>query len=42
MRGLNQVVRFSEIDKEVTVQAGMTWRKLQEYIDPYNLSVQIK
>src|SRR3974390_1853796 len=41
MRHLNRVVRFSKENKEITVQAGITWHKLQEYIDPYDLSVQI-
>jgi len=41
MRRMDQVVRFSKADKEVTVQAGITWRKLQDFIDPYDLSVKI-
>jgi len=41
MRGMNRVVRFARADKEITVQPGITWRKLQEYIDPSGLSVQI-
>ncbi len=41
MRHFDKVVAFSVESKEITVQAGMTWRKLQEFIDRYNLSVQI-
>ena len=41
MRNLDRVIRFSKEDKEITVQAGITWRKLQEYIDPFGLSVQL-
>lgn len=41
MRQFNRVVGFSKERKEVTVQAGITWHRLQEYIDPYDLSVQI-
>ena len=41
MRNFDRVVRFSKENKEITVQAGITWRKLQEYIDPFDLSVQI-
>jgi FAD/FMN-containing dehydrogenase len=41
MRRLDGVVAFSKERKEITVQAGITWRKLQEYLDPYDLSVQI-
>jgi FAD/FMN-containing dehydrogenase len=41
MRRFDQVVSFSRESKLITVQAGITWRKIQEYIDPYNLSVEI-
>lgn len=41
MREFDQVISFSADQKEVTVQAGITWRKIQEYIDPHNLSVMI-
>jgi FAD/FMN-containing dehydrogenase len=41
MRQMNKVLTFSKENKEVTVQAGITWRALQEYIDPYGLSVEI-
>ena len=41
MRNYDEVVTFSADDREVTVQAGMTWRELQEFIDPYDLSVKI-
>jgi FAD/FMN-containing dehydrogenase len=41
LRQFDRVVSFSKEDKEITVQAGITWRKVQEYIDPYDLSVEI-
>ena len=41
MREYDQVVAFSAEDREITVQSGMSWRELQEYIDPYDLSVKI-
>jgi FAD/FMN-containing dehydrogenase len=41
MRRMDRIVRFSRENKEITVQPGITWRKLQGYIDPYDLSVQI-
>lgn len=41
MRRMDHVVSFSKEDKEITVEAGITWRKIQEFIDPYNLSLQI-
>ena len=41
MREYDQVVAFSAEDREITVQSGISWRELQEYIDPYDLSVKI-
>ena len=41
MRAYNQVVSFRPADREITVQSGMSWRDLQEYIDPHDLSVKI-
>lgn len=41
MRQFDKVVTFSKEKKEITVQTGITWRKIQEYIDPYDLSLQI-
>ncbi|MGQ5523456.1 FAD-binding oxidoreductase [Chitinimonas sp. PSY-7] len=41
MRGMNRVIRFSPRDRIIRVQAGMSWRDLQEVIDPYDLSVKI-
>jgi FAD/FMN-containing dehydrogenase/SAM-dependent methyltransferase len=41
MRGFNKVVAFDPEQKVITVQAGITWRDIQDKIDPYNLSVSI-
>jgi FAD/FMN-containing dehydrogenase len=41
MRPFDKVVQFSKEKKEITVQAGITWRKIQEFIDPHDLSLQI-
>lgn len=41
MRSFDKVVHFSKEKKEITVQAGITWRKIQAYIDPYDLSLSI-
>lgn len=41
MRSFDSIIFFSKENKEITVQAGITWRKIQEFIDPYNLSVKI-
>jgi FAD/FMN-containing dehydrogenase len=41
MREFDEVVDFDADQREITVQSGMSWRELQEYIDPHNLSVRI-
>ncbi len=41
MRKFDKVINFSKEKKEITVQTGIRWRKLQEYIDTFNLSVMI-
>jgi FAD/FMN-containing dehydrogenase len=41
MRSFKEVLRLDEGKKTITVQPGITWRDVQEYIDPYNLSVRI-
>jgi FAD/FMN-containing dehydrogenase len=41
MRSFNKIVAFDPEKKTITVQAGITWRDIQDKIDPYNLSVSI-
>ena len=41
MRAFNQVVELDPENRLVTVQSGITWRQLQQYIDPYDLSVKV-
>jgi FAD/FMN-containing dehydrogenase len=41
MRDYDQVVDFSAENRWITVQPGMSWRELQEFIDPHDLSVKI-
>jgi len=41
MREFNQVISFSQEKKEITVQSGITWREVQEFIDPYDLSIMV-
>lgn len=41
MRRFNKVIAFDPKGKWITVQAGITWRDIQEVIDPYDLSVSI-
>jgi FAD/FMN-containing dehydrogenase len=41
MRSFKKVLALDPIRKTITVQAGITWREVQEVIDPYNLSVSI-
>lgn len=30
MRKFNKVLAFSDTEKEITIQTGITWRKIQE------------
>ena len=41
MRDFDDVVAFDAGQREITVQSGITWREVQEYIDPHDLSVKI-
>ncbi|MFK8015020.1 MAG: FAD-dependent oxidoreductase [Gammaproteobacteria bacterium] len=41
MRSLADVLSLDAENRRVTVQAGITWRALQEAIDPENLSIRI-
>jgi FAD/FMN-containing dehydrogenase len=41
MRGLNKMLSFSPEDRSITMQAGATWRNIQEIIDPHDLSIKI-
>lgn len=41
MRAFNKVLALDATKKQVTVQSGITWRELQDVIDPENLSIKI-
>lgn len=41
MREFNKVIKLDTVQKQITVQSGITWRELQQFIDPHNLSVKI-
>ncbi len=41
MTGLNSVLNLDLATKEITVQAGISWRSIQNYINPYNLSIKV-
>jgi len=41
MRQYNNVISFSKDKREITVESGITWRKIQEFIDQYDLSIKI-
>ncbi|CAH0152752.1 Decaprenylphosphoryl-beta-D-ribose oxidase [Massilia sp. Bi118] len=40
MRGMNRLLHFDPVARTVRVQAGMTWRDLQDALDPAGLSVK--
>ncbi|WP_185970944.1 FAD-binding oxidoreductase [Alkalicoccobacillus porphyridii] len=41
MKGYNQVLDLDEDNQTITVQSGITWEEIQEYINPYGLSVKV-
>jgi FAD/FMN-containing dehydrogenase len=41
MRKLNRVVKLDVEHKRITVEPGITWRKIQSVIDPHDLSIRI-
>jgi FAD/FMN-containing dehydrogenase len=41
MRRYNRILQLDTAQKTLTVQAGATWRQIQELIDRYNLSVKV-
>lgn len=40
MRGMNRLLHFDPVARTVRVQAGMTWRDLQDVLDPAGLSAK--
>jgi len=41
MRNFNRIIKLDKENKLITVQPGITWRKIQEAIDPEGLSMKI-
>ncbi len=41
MRGYDKILNFDEKEKTITVQSGATWKQIQDYINPYGLSVKV-
>lgn len=41
MRGLSRIVSYSPGNRVIRVQAGATWRAIQDHIDPHGQSVKI-
>jgi FAD/FMN-containing dehydrogenase len=41
MRRYNRILQLDTAQKTLTVQAGATWRQIQEFIDRYGLSVKV-
>jgi len=41
MRRFNKVLNFDPVARDITVQAGIRWRDIQEFADPHGLAVKI-
>lgn len=37
----NKILRLDLAKKTITVQTGITWEKIQEFINPYNLAIKV-
>lgn len=40
MSDMNRIMHLDVKNKLITVETGITWKAIQEYIDPYNLSIK--
>ena len=40
MKYYNRILNLNIDDKLITVQSGITWEKIQNYINPHNLSIK--
>ncbi len=41
MRSFNRILELDKENRRIRVQSGVTWRQIQEYIDPHDLSVKV-
>ena len=41
MSEFDEVLHFDENERTITVQSGITWKKIQDYINPYGLSIKV-
>jgi len=41
MQHMCSIIYLNLVEKQITVPARATWKQIQQYIDPYNLSVQV-
>lgn len=41
MRGYNRIVAINPATREIRVQAGATWRQIEQALEPYNLAIRI-
>lgn len=41
LRGFDRVLRFVPHERRITVQPGITWRRIQAVIDPHGLALQV-
>ncbi len=41
MRSFNRILELDTDNKRIRVQSGVTWRQIQKYIDPHDLSIRV-
>ena len=42
MTGFNRILRLDQPHKIITVQSGVTWEQIQDYVNPYGLAVEVQ
>ena len=42
MTAFNKILRLDQEKKLITVQSGVTWRQIQDYVNPYDLAVKVQ
>jgi decaprenylphospho-beta-D-ribofuranose 2-oxidase len=42
MTGFNRILSFDPKARVITVQSGVTWKQIQDYVNPYGLAVKVQ
>ena len=42
MTAFNQILKLDHVSKVITVQSGVTWEQIQDYVNPFGLAVEVQ